>query len=209
MPDRFGLESVPDRTGWADRERTTGVIEQPFGIMLHMKSLFSGLLSVHYGQAYVESASPFESDLEASFRGQQNGLCGASVIGALFLITGLHTGQVSFEVELCNSEPVVDESWEEIVEVPYRVDEGPVTLVEWAAQATYPLAIPEGSFRARYCARNMQPAADTDTILAGEPPIDAYFLSFWPAEQWQPDSVLKQTSPVAAYWHDFARGLTA
>jgi hypothetical protein len=88
-------------------------------------------LWVHYGQAYVVADS-WGTDLAASFRGQVNGLCGAAAPGLLFLLTGLHTGHAGFTVDVCASRPAVDDSWEEIVEVPFRVAVPEVTLEEWA-----------------------------------------------------------------------------
>jgi hypothetical protein len=44
---------------------------------------------VAYGQIYVESTPEgMTGDMEASFSGQQNGLCGATIPGLLFLMTG-------------------------------------------------------------------------------------------------------------------------
>ena len=91
--------------------------------------VFSGPLWVHYGQAYVVVGS-WDTDLAASFRGQVNGLHGAAAPGLLFLITG-HTGRVGFTVDVCTSPPPIDDSWEEIVEVPFIVTVPEVTLEEW------------------------------------------------------------------------------
>jgi hypothetical protein len=61
-----------------------------------VRTLVSGDLWVHYGQIHVQSgqADPRVPDpgLHECFAGQQNGLCGGTVPGCLFLITGLHTG---------------------------------------------------------------------------------------------------------------------
>jgi hypothetical protein len=48
--------------------------------------------------------------------GHLHASCGAAVAGALFLSTGLHSGKVGFTVELHDSRPPVDESWERVVE---------------------------------------------------------------------------------------------
>lgn len=161
---------------------------------------------MHYGQAYVIAGSE-DTDLAASFRGQVNGLCGAAAAGLLFLITGLHTGRVGFTVDICAARPAVDDSWEEIVEVPLTVAVAEVTLQEWGGQAAYRLPLPAADYRVRYCARGMQHGHDLDTGQDHDRPADSYSLAFWPAPP-APDQMVKQTSEIAAYWHDVANSLT-
>jgi hypothetical protein len=43
-----------------------------------------------------------------------------------------------------------------------------------------------------------------DTRLDEDPEVDSYLLQFWSSPP-APDSVVKQTSEIAAYWHGFAR----
>lgn len=57
-----------------------------------------------------------------------------------------------------------------------------------------------GTYRVRYCARNMSCGNEVDTYVEGEP-VDFYSLAFWSAAP-APDIVVKQTSEVAAYWHN-------
>jgi carbohydrate-selective porin OprB len=141
------------------------------------------------------------------FRGQQNGLCGAAVAGGLFLITGLHTGQVGFTVDVLDAPPPHDDMWEEVVEASFQVGARvtDLALIEWGWQASYPLQLQPGSYRVRYCALGMERGKEIDTTL-GDVLVDFYSLAFWPAEA-AGDRVLKQTSEVAAYWHEHARGL--
>lgn len=170
-----------------------------------MLVLFEGPLNVHYGQAYVVSGGQgFCGDMEATFRGQQNGLCGAAVGGSLFLVTGLHTGQVAFRVELHEAEPPVDENFEEVVEVSYRPLSAEVELEEWAGEPVCPLPLAVTDYRVRYCGRGMDAGKEADTIV-DEPPIDSYLLQFWP-DAATPDRILKQTGETAAYWHSCASG---
>jgi hypothetical protein len=171
-----------------------------------MRVLFDGEPHVHYGQIYVHSSSDWFSDLGAAFAGQSNGLCGAAVPGALFLITGLHTGNVGFTVELHAAEPPVGGEWEEVVEASFRPAGLPVALVGWAGEASWPLDLPAGDLRGRYCGIGLDAGHATDTRMDGEPMVDRYLLQFWPAAP-APDRVLKQTGANAAYWHDFARHL--
>ncbi|HZX04104.1 hypothetical protein [Kribbella sp.] len=83
-----------------------------------MRVLMTGPAWVSYAQIYVESVLDSYSDLGECFAGQQNGLCGAASPGRLFLITGLHTGEVGFTVELYDDVPPLDDTWEEVVETP-------------------------------------------------------------------------------------------
>ena len=85
-----------------------------------MKVLVSGEVDVDYGQIFVESERG-ECDLHDAFAGQEGvGLCGGGTGGMLFLLTGLHNGGVGFTAELHESRPALDETWEEIVEIPFR-----------------------------------------------------------------------------------------
>lgn len=170
-----------------------------------MTVLFDGVIDVCYGQFYLSSTDrgyfdqndPFMS----AFRGQSNGLCGAADRGGLFLITGLHTGHVSLRVNLLESEPPVDESWQEIVEVSLAISSDKVFLVDWNGQ-DYPIALPPNSYRARYHANYMDEAHHQDTILPDEQTIDRYYLQLW-SGQLRTGLILKQTSEMAAYWHEW------
>jgi hypothetical protein len=191
---------------------------------IEMTRVFEGEINVDYSQAYVLMGETEQPDFFDAFRGQTNGLCGAAVRGALWLITGLHTGQVGFTVDVLDAPPPLDDTWEEIVEASFFVgdiDPDPiedtdiefmsdpdvrVTLMEWAGGALYELPLPPGNYRARYCARGMQLGRARDTLLSGEDLIDFYSLAFWPAEP-EPDCIIKQTSEIAAYWHKHAQSL--
>jgi hypothetical protein len=131
-------------------------------------------------------------------------LCGAAVPGALFLITGLHTGSVGFTVELHEDEPPVDQRWEEIVEAPFTPAGDRTELVGWAGEWSLPLELGRTHHRVRYCAAGMERGHETDTVMDGEPVVDRYLLQLWPAAP-EPDRVLKVTTGTAAYWHDYAR----
>jgi hypothetical protein len=168
--------------------------------------VFAGPLHVHYAQAYILSGDSEVPDLEEAFRGQVNGLCGTAVTGSMFLITGLHTGHVGFTVDVSRSPPELDRSWEEIVETPFLVPALPVALYEWGEAVGHSLPLAEGQYRARYSTRNMQAGNDQDTLVGDAPVIDEYLVQLWPAPA-APDQVIRQTSEVAAYWHNFAAGM--
>jgi hypothetical protein len=174
--------------------------------MTGMRTVVHGEVHVHYGQIYVhsEGGAPFEGDLSACFAGQRNGLCGAAVAGTLFLITGLHTGEVGLTVEVHETEPP-DDGGEDVVEVSFPA-EGPARLVTWGGEDWWDLELAPGSYRVRYSGTGMDAGRELDTRLGGEPPQDSYLLRFWPAPP-APDVVVRETSATAAYWHDFARKL--
>jgi hypothetical protein len=118
--------------------------------------------------------------LEEAFFGQVNGLCGTAAGGAMFLMTGLHTGHVGFTIEVSASAPDVDRSWEDIVEAPFQVPVAPVALYQWGEESGRPLPLSPGQYRARYSARSMQAGHDQDTLLGDAAVIDEYLLQLWP-----------------------------
>ncbi|WP_460653704.1 hypothetical protein [Kribbella endophytica] len=168
-----------------------------------MQTLMTGPAWVSYAQIYVESSDDPMPELSECFGGQQNGLCGAAVPGTLFLITGLHTGNVGFAVELHDEEPPLDDTWEEIVEASYR-PAGEVALNGWGGEGRWPLALDPIDYRVRYSGWGMDTGHQSAGPMDDEPLVDRYLLQFWPAPP-APDRVLKQTSAQAAYWHGFAR----
>jgi hypothetical protein len=73
-----------------------------------VRTLFDGEVHVHCGQVSVESGPETAiPPLDAAFASQVNGLCGAASRGALFLVTGLHTGHVGFAVKCYAAAPLV------------------------------------------------------------------------------------------------------
>ncbi|CAM5227570.1 hypothetical protein SMICM304S_11163 [Streptomyces microflavus] len=80
------------------------------------------------------------------------------------------------------------------------------SLVQWAGEAAWDLQLPVSDYRVRFSARGMDQGRDLDTRSAKEPRADSYLLQFWPAPP-GPDQVIRQTSEIAAYWHEAARGL--
>ncbi|MHC1548784.1 hypothetical protein [Phyllobacterium sp. K27] len=169
-----------------------------------MTELFAGNIEAHYGQAYIELDGSFNGEMDNCFRGQNNGLCGAQTPAILFLMTGLHTGIIGITIRLFDADPGIDESWEE---VSFQAPKGEITLMEWAADQGVGMAVPTGSYRARYQSRAMQTANELDTNV-NDTPVDTYRLDLWTAPL-APDRIVKQTSAVAAYWHDWASKLVA
>ena len=169
----------------------------------HVTVLFDDDVPVHYGFIFLSSEDD-SPELMETRRGQQNGLCGAAVPGVISLITGLHTGRVRLRVEWLDSEPVLDPQWEDAVEVSFTPSEPDLTLSSFDYR--FDVRLPTvGDRRVRYCASGMDAAHRQDTSptrLAAE----RYLLQLWPGAP-GPDSVLRQGSGYAAYWHGAARAL--
>jgi hypothetical protein len=161
-------------------------------------------LQVHYGFVYLQpgSAEPVD-DIIAARGGQANGICGAAYAGRLAVVTGLHTGRVPFSVCIAESAPELAEDWEDVVEVSFIATErgyGLATFDTWT-----PLELPATTtYRARYCALGMDAARAQDTRLDGDPVTDRYLLAIWPAPH-AAETIVRQGSELAAYWHGVAR----
>ncbi|MFF2555152.1 hypothetical protein ACFVUS_29400 [Nocardia sp. NPDC058058] len=166
---------------------------------------FEREVGVSYSQIYVESVvGGVNSRMHDAFAGQRAGLCGATVPGELFLHTGLHSGKVGFTVEVHDQAPPLDPEWEDVVEVSFYPIPDQSFLVQWAGENSWELDLRQGlDYRVRYCAQGMDQAREKDVRLDGEPVLDRYLLQFWPAPP-EPDRVVRQTSHVAAYWHEYA-----
>lgn len=160
-------------------------------------------LDVHYGFIYLAPADELVEDLIAARGGQANGLCGARYPGVLAMVTGLHTGTVPFEVAVSDDEPAIGDEWEDVVEASFSALESDHWLTTFDDR--HELVLPAAtSYRARYCATRMDQAHQADVRMSDEPVIDRYLLQLWPAPV-RDDAVLRQTSEVAAYWHEVAR----
>ncbi|GGN99943.1 hypothetical protein GCM10010112_94170 [Actinoplanes lobatus] len=168
-----------------------------------MLVLFDAEVHVHYGFFNVLGADEEQADLMDTRAGQVNGLIGAAVTGQLSLVTGLHTGRVPLMVRWHNTEPVVADQWADVVEVSFQPPAADLLLESFSDSFELCLPAVQG-LRVRYYASGMDAAGDADTVMADEPTIDRYLLEFWPSDP-APDSVLRQTSEVAAYWHREAR----
>ncbi|MFD4553412.1 hypothetical protein ACFWP5_03665 [Streptomyces sp. NPDC058469] len=169
-----------------------------------MKVLVSGEVHVDYGQIFVESGGD-DCDLHDAFAGQEGvGLCGGGTGGALLLLTGLRIGGVEFTAELHESRPAPDETWEEIVEVPFRPVSEETVLRQWNGKNRWELGLEECDYRVRYSAIGMDAGRSKSVREDDEPPSeDRYLLQIWPAAP-EPARLLKRTGGAAAYWHAFA-----
>lgn len=164
-----------------------------------MEILLDHLVEVAYGRVHL---APAEADLVSgaeAFRGQANGMCGAAVPGYLLLRTGLRHGDIGLRVELHAAEPVLDDEWEDVVEVSFSSG-GPGLLLRGPDDvAPEPVALPPGDYRVRFCGVGMQDGFDEESH-DGEPPLDQYLLAFWPAPA-RDDRIVRTGSAVAARHH--------
>lgn len=169
-----------------------------------MKVLVNDEVHVDYGQIFVASGED-DCDLHDAFAGQEGvGLCGGGTGGALLLLTGLRIGGVGFTAELHDSRPELDETWEEIVEVPFRPVSEETVLRQWNGKSRWELELEERDYRVRYSAVGMDAGRSKDVREDDEPPTDErYLLQIWPAAP-EPARLLRQTGRTAANWHAFA-----
>jgi hypothetical protein len=104
-----------------------------------MKRLFSGTVQVHYSAMYFQGAASGMPEGGQYFEGQVNGLCGAGGRSYLLLMTGLHTGGVKVTIDFWDGEPPLDDSWEEVVEVSFVVDDPEYTgILGWEGRRGLP-----------------------------------------------------------------------
>jgi TonB family protein len=189
--------------------------------MTRMKRLFAGTVHVHYGTMHFLGGEEDFAGGNECFEGQVNGLCGAAMRTSLVLRTGLHTGGVKVTVDFWDKEPPLEDSWEEVVEVSFVVNDPERTgILEWGGRAWHPIDLRRGRYRVRYCARNMDAGRHKDTLLSDvedvfdvelsdvEEPVDEYSLSFWFVPAGAPDRLIRQTSETAAMWHQWAERIS-
>ncbi|BAU11247.1 hypothetical protein LEP3755_17400 [Leptolyngbya sp. NIES-3755] len=173
-----------------------------------MTRIFEGLLQVAFHiisvEPYIDPNDYEGVDLKAAFRGQINGICGAATPGMLLLKTGLHTGHVSFTLDVLDAAPPIDETWQDIVEVSFTPASGGVFLQEvYGTEPICSIPLLQATHRVRYCARNMDCGPDLDR-LGGNETVDSYALMFW-MDDIAPDVIVKQTSHSAALQHQWAQ----
>jgi hypothetical protein len=170
---------------------------------IQKKFIFSGLMDTSYSQMYIVSGD-YAAGLMSydAFTGQSNGLCGGVVRGGLYLRLGVHTGKLHMTVEVHNTAPAVDSSWEEIVEASCYFTPPPISLQGWGGDSYIELPLSEGDYRARLCAKGYGHSEEQDKF--GDPSIESYCLVLWP-EPPHPDEVIKQTSTIAIFRNQMFR----
>jgi hypothetical protein len=161
---------------------------------------YNGVFPVCYGQFYFLSEDlDWDGALEECFSRQNNGLCGVSIKGVVFFITGLHTGDITLTVNQHDSAPEIDNEADEIVEASFIVPPSGLNLEAWGEEVKIKLGISQGSYKLRYSVKNFGLAEDTGQYEEGN--IEFYHIDIWPAPISQ-DKILKNTSEGAKYWHE-------
>ncbi|MEV6349205.1 hypothetical protein [Actinoplanes sp. NPDC051851] len=148
-----------------------------------------------YGSASLACGDDIDVEPDEPWADESNGLCGASVPGYLRLQVGTHTGDIPFRLELHDTEPPLDPSWEEVVEVSFTALSERLSLTGLMGDA-HGFTMPRGDYRVRYCARDFE-----------EEEQDSYLLQFWPGAA-APGRIVRQTGESAADWHRARRTLT-
>lgn len=164
-----------------------------------MSVIFDGPVHTAYSQLYLTTGQVEIPLPDSAFVGQVNGLSGAAIPGALFLVTATHTGAIPVRIVLLDDEPAAGD-WEEIVDVSLVPSSRHTAFSGWAENPSVAFDLPAGSYRVRWSGRGMEAAHD-GTATEEAPALDAYELALWPAAV-APDRIVRRTSSVAGYWHD-------
>ncbi|RFA14989.1 hypothetical protein B7R22_07585 [Subtercola boreus] len=165
-----------------------------------MTVVFDGTVFTSYGQLHLVSGDEEPPPPDGAFFRQANGLCGAAVPGALFLVTGTHTGDIPVRVVVTDAEPALGE-WEEIVEVSFTPEGTSAAFLGWAGDPVAGFEAPAPCYRARWSASGMDAGKQQDVADAQDPAPDAYELALWPAPG-AADRIARRTGSVAGEWHD-------
>ena len=168
------------------------------------KVVFDGEMFTCYGMMFVEARDCPPMLAEDAFQGQSNGLCGGITQGGLFLMLGIHTGEVPLTIRVHEQQPAVDNTWEEIVEASCHLPQWPIYLMAWGGKGVQ-LDMQAGSYRARFSGTKF--GRSEELRFEGESG-EHYLLDLWPAPP-KPDAVLKVTTASADYWHSVARKYVA
>jgi len=164
-----------------------------------MSVVFEGLVHTAYMQLYLTTGRVEIPRSDRAFVEQINGLSGAAIPGALFLVTATHTGAIPVRIVLLDDEPPPGD-WEEIVDVSFVPSGRDAAFSGWADGPSATFDLPASSYRVRWSGRGMDAARDS-TATDEVPALDAYELALWPAAV-APDRIVRRTSAAAGYWHD-------
>jgi hypothetical protein len=170
------------------------------------EELFSGNLEICYSQFYIEPEDPEdEESMEEQFRGQVNGLCGATVPERLFFTARPKDAVISIDVLLYKGCPPLSSNYSDIVEVSFKRGKEPVYLCQWAHEEEFLLNLAPGNYRVRYCIEGLDKDYDYDVedddYFEMPVPGQKYLIQIWP-QNLEQDKIVKQGSEESAYWHN-------
>lgn len=167
------------------------------------RKLFSGNVSIFYGQFYIDALEVDDDDyldMESAFEHQNNGLCGASHAGKLFFLAGPQDGTARISVELHDVEPIPNKDCQDIVECGFTASIHDLHLCAWANEETYALELPSGNYIVRYSIKNLesryQENDDWEQPIKGQ----EYIIQFWPGSL-ASDRVIRSETETGQYWH--------
>ncbi len=171
------------------------------------KKLFSGNVSIFYGQFYIDVLEFDEDDyldMESAFQNQHNGLCGASQTGKLFFVAGPRDGAAKVTIELHASEPELSHACQDIVECGFSAISDDLHLCEWANEETYPLNLPCGDYVVRYSIKELDRDYGEDDDW--DSPIDGqeYMIQLWPGSI-ATDRVIRSDTDIGRSRHQEMR----
>ena len=205
------MPKPPLRSGFATP--AGGVIRKTRIVNQMSSSLYSGNIFTNYSQFNIELEDPDDSLLsDGPFYKQENGLCGAAAAGRLFFTAEPKDSLIKLEIEMHESEPAINDQFDEIVEVSFTRGPNEVYLCEWAHEEEHPLNIPEDDYRVRYSVKgfdldydyeNMEEPDDEDEVLPPFPGQE-YLIQLWPSFD-QEDKIIKKSSKLAEYWHNVVK----
>lgn len=174
-----------------------------------VSKVFSGLVHVDYGQAYLQSRYDIIRDTADCFAGQVNGICGAACRGWAWFFTASQGGVAAFTVELLAQVPDRDEHYEDVVEVSFTPVGRAVSLVGLNAGPVTTFNLNAETYRLRYSTRGTD-AARAPYSMEVDPDVrpDEYLVQLWP-EPWRRDAIMVQASEWATYAHRSRAGHSA
>jgi hypothetical protein len=175
--------------------------------------LFDRVVQTDYGQFDLGWASSEDDDYvgydgsdDRVFAHQVNGLVGAGDPRGVYLTLARRSGGSSVRIVLHDSEPDLDDEWEDIVEVSAHLPDGAAPWWStWAGEDGGALGIPPGTYRIRVGAKGRD-AGRGDGEFADDV-VDFYLIDMWPAPA-QADAIVRVGSDDARYWHQ-ARGTSS
>ncbi|MCB1589356.1 MAG: hypothetical protein KDI56_10685 [Xanthomonadales bacterium] len=168
---------------------------------MELRILFSGEIGVSFSHFSIETDAPVERHSIGEFSGQKNGLLGAAREGRLLFTARPKDATIDLEIQYFRSRPEVDKRYDKIVEASFERPDEPVFLCQWAHEVVYPLDLPPGEYRVRYCVKGLGLEYGEDDIIAQSTiPGQGYLVQFWPEEPSE-DRIVRQSSAEAKYWH--------
>lgn len=171
--------------------------------MADYKLLYDGTLGIDYGQFSFDVMDDDDLDMldpDGVFQAQQNGICGAAQRGKVLFFTGIQTGSISIRVELHEIEPILDESFDEIVEASFLRSKYPVSLCDLYGEEFHNLELPRGQYRLRYSIRGMDLDYDDDNNVDTPVKGNDHLIQLWPKDK-DKDKIIKVTSDIAKHFH--------